>query len=117
MADAARRHMPPVLKYTPVFLAIHRRGRWVRGHHVSVGWLAREAGAGRVGIRTRRGLKGAVIRNRLKRQVRAQLRTRALSVRAGVDVLIVIHPKHLPIAADMLGAELVKAWSRGHLHC
>ena len=63
--------------------------------------------ATRVGLRTRRGLKGAVVRNRLKRQLRAIIYTRAFPLKSGLDLIVVIHPKTLPVAADALEQELL----------
>ena len=55
--------------------------------------LANTQGATRIGLRTRRGLKGAVVRNRLKRQLRTLVYARDFPFRAGLDVVIVVHPK------------------------
>ena len=45
-----------------------------------------------VGLRTRRGLKGAVVRNRLKRQLRAIVRAQGQHLRRGIDLVVVLHP-------------------------
>ena len=59
-----------------------------------------------MGLRTRRGLKGAVVRNRLKRQLRTIVYAQRLSLRSGLDVVIVIHPTTLPADATHLKEEL-----------
>lgn len=59
-----------------------------------------------MGLRTRRGLKGAVVRNRLKRQLRAILHEGQLPLRQGLDVVIVIHPIRIPTSTDSLRIEL-----------
>ena len=66
----------------------------------------------RVGLRTRRGMKGAVVRNRLKRQLRAMIFPAVLPFRPGVDVVIVIHPKTLPANAGRLAGELKQLCKR-----
>lgn len=82
----------PRLKRTRGFNAVYRRGRWARGSWLSVGAARNIDQITRVGLRTRRGLKGAVVRNRLKRQIRAIVDARAFPLRAGLDIVIVIHP-------------------------
>jgi ribonuclease P protein component len=79
----------------------------VRGASLSVGAHPNAQGLTRVGLRTRRGLKGAVERNRLKRQVRAVLGGGGLSFRPGLDLVIVIHPQTLPMRSGTLKAELL----------
>ncbi len=59
-----------------------------------------------MGLRTRRGLTGAVERNRLKRQLRTILYARPLPLRSGLDVVIVIHPATLPAKTPRLEEEL-----------
>lgn len=59
-----------------------------------------------MGLRTRRGLKGAAERNRLKRQLRTILYARPLALRGGLDVVIVIHPTTLPAKTSHLEEEL-----------
>ena len=60
----------------------------------------------RIGIRTRRGIRSAVARNRLKRQVRAILSGKTVCVRQGVDLVIVIHPPRPAIRSEALEVEL-----------
>jgi len=60
----------------------------------------------RVGLRTRRGLKGAAERNRLKRQLRAAVYQHSLPLRSGLDIVIVIHPRALPVRSASLEPEL-----------
>lgn len=95
------------LKRTDAFRAVYRRGRWVRGALLSLGVLPTGAAHCRIGLRTRRGLKGAVVRNRLKRQLRGLLAPpRGLALRAGVDVVIVAHPGTPSVRTDALQQEL-----------
>jgi len=60
----------------------------------------------RIGLRTRRGLKGAVRRNRLKRQARALVFQDPLPLRGGSDIVIVLHPKPASVSAITLKREL-----------
>ena len=75
---------------------MYRRGRWARGSWLSIGAIPNIDRVTRVGLRTRRGLKGAVVRNRLKRQIQAIVDAPGFPLRAGLDLVIVIHPKTLP---------------------
>jgi ribonuclease P protein component len=65
-----------------------------------------------VGLRTRRNLKGAVVRNRLKRQLRPIIQAQRASWRSGFDIVIVIHPKSLPVEAPALQRELTQLAKR-----
>ena len=96
------------LKFTESFNAVYRRGTWARGTLLSVGVLTNRTDAVRVGLRTRRGMRGAVVRNRLKRQLRSIVRSDALKLRFGFDVVIVIHPAALPVTTERLSGELHK---------
>ena len=80
---------------------------WARGELLSVGVRPTGEPAARVGLRTRRGMKGAAIRNRLKRQLRAILFSKSLPWRQGVDVVVVIHPERLPARSASLEQELL----------
>ncbi len=94
------------LKRTTAFRAVYRRGRWARGRTLSVGVLPNDLLISRIGLRTRRGIKGAVVRNRLKRQARALLSGTGFSVRRGLDMVIVLHPKRIPMKSEELEQEL-----------
>ena len=74
---------------------------------MSVGLLPNGLTCARIGLRTRRGLKGAVVRNRLKRQLRPLIYTQAFPIRQGLDVVIVLHPKTVPVPTERLRSELV----------
>jgi len=94
------------LTLTQSFRAVYRRGRWAKGVHLSVGTVANRDRISRLGLRTRRGLKGAVVRNRLKRQMRSLVGTGRLPWRTGLDIVIVMHPSKLPISSTELKTEL-----------
>lgn len=96
------------LKFTKAFHAVYRRGRWARGELLSVGVRPSSIAGARVGLRTRRGLKGATVRNRLKRQLRAIIYTGKLPLKGGVDLVVVIHPPTTPVATTALKRELVQ---------
>ena len=74
---------------------------------MSVGILPNQGAQTRIGLRTRRGLKGAVVRNRLKRLLRTIVYDRMLPFSQGLDVVVVIHPILLPAATGSLKTELI----------
>ena len=100
------------LKFTEAFHAVYRRGRWAHGRALSVGILANQCATARVGLRTRKGLKGAVERNRLKRQLRAIVNEQRVSLRRGLDIIIVIHPRTIPTPTKDLERELLELCRR-----
>ena len=91
---------------------MYRRGRWARGHLLSVGTVATAGSTMRLGLRTRRGLKGAAVRNRLKRQLRAILRSQERQLRPGFDLVVVLHPPSPPVATASLQREFLALCKR-----
>lgn len=104
------------LKSTKSFVDVYRRGRWIHGSLLSVGIRPNTVGSPRLGLRTKRGLKGAVVRNRLKRQLRAVLHDARSRITAGaVDIVIVVHPKQLPVTSEELASEFDRLARRARL--
>ena len=91
---------------------MYRRGRWARGPSLSVGILPNQGAQTRIGLRTRRGLKGAVVRNRLKRQLRATIRANERVFRPGLDIVVVLHPERLPAKTASLEREFLQLCKR-----
>lgn len=71
----------------------------------------------RVGLRTKKGLKGAVVRNRLKRQLRAVLASGRIPLHPGHDVVIVLHPPRVPVTTQRLEKELKELCQRTRVLC
>lgn len=63
----------------------------------------------RVGLRTKRGLKGAVVRNRLKRQLRDICRAQRGRFAHGQDIVVVLHPRVVPTLTSTLEQDFLKA--------
>jgi len=103
------------LKSTRGFLALYKQGKWVHGPSLSLGWMPNATQGSRVGIRTRKGLKGAVVRNRLKRQLRAVLRVTQLIPRQSVDIVLVLHPRKQTIDSEHLAKELCQLFQTARL--
>ena len=79
---------------------------------LSLGILPNDQHTTRIGLRTRRHLRGATTRNRLKRQLRAIVAQPATRLRSGLDLMIVIHPRALPVATRTLQREFLDLCKR-----
>lgn len=86
---------------------MYRRGRWARGRLLSVGTTPNETAKTQIGLRTRRGLKGAAVRNRLKRQLRAVICEHASSIHPGFNMVVVLHPPSPPVPTESLKQEFL----------
>lgn len=95
------------LKATKSFLEVSKRGKWKSTRWLSIGIFPNGTNQTRVGLRTRRGLKPAVVRNRLKRQTRAILSRQERDIRRGFDIVIVIHPPTLPTKSSELERDFI----------
>jgi ribonuclease P protein component len=77
------------------FDAVYRQGRSVSTRSLTLHWFAREADAGgtvRVGLAIPRAVGSAVVRNRLKRQLRAVWAELADEAPTGCDYVLVARP-------------------------
>lgn len=104
-------HPVVALKSDRAFRDVYRRGRWARGVLLSVGAAAGGTQT-RIGLRTKRGLRGAVVRNRLKRQLRAIVSTSDLSIFHGADLVIVAHPDRGVATTAALAQEFAQLCGR-----
>jgi ribonuclease P protein component len=97
---------PRSLKGDAAIRAIYRHGTWARGTWVSVGVIQQPSPLIHIGFRTKKGLKGAVERNRLKRQMRAIMFGTLPPLRSGLDLLVVAHPRTIPAPTTAIEHEL-----------
>ncbi|HYZ19978.1 MAG TPA: ribonuclease P protein component [Gaiellaceae bacterium] len=77
------------------FDAVYRHGRSVTTRFLTLYWFPREDdedGEPRLGIAVPKSGGGAVVRNRLKRQLREAWRARLDAVRPGCDYVLVARP-------------------------
>ena len=89
---------------------MYRRGRWAHSPSLSVGTVANRTLTTRIGLRTKRGIKRAPDRNRLKRQLRGVIARHGWH--PGFDVVMVIHPPRLPLHTETLETDLLHACKR-----
>jgi ribonuclease P protein component len=88
------------------FDAVYRNGRSVSTRFLTLYWFAREEDDDepRLGIAVPKSGGGAVVRNRLKRQLREAWRARLERVRTGCDYVLVARPG-LAESVDARGVE------------
>ena len=93
------------------FDAVYRKGRSVATRYLTLYWFPHEAVAAgedpRVGLAVSRKVGGAVVRNRLKRRLRAVFDELAPSLPRGRDYVVIVRPG-LAEAAEAHG----HAWLR-----
>ena len=73
------------------FDAVYRGGKRRSSSHYTVFFRANELPQSRFGFSIKKGLGGAVVRNRIRRRLREMVRCHRLEIPLGWD--IVIHPK------------------------
>ncbi len=88
------------------FDAVYRQGRSVSTRFLTLWWYAREEAIGepRLGFAVPKAVGNAVVRNRIKRQLREIVRARLESVPATNDYVLVVR-QGLPEAAEANGHE------------
>jgi ribonuclease P protein component len=90
------------------FDAVYRRGRSVGTRFLVLYWFDRDDDAGaedaRLGLAVTKGVGNAVVRNRLKRQLREVWRARLGAIPVGNDYVLVAKPG-LPEAIEANGFE------------
>ena len=91
------------------FDAVYRHGRSVSTRFLVLYWFERNGDAGepRLGIAVPKQLGGAVVRNRIKRQLRETWRAMLDRVPAGSDYVLIARPG-LPEAADARGSDWLR---------
>jgi ribonuclease P protein component len=90
------------------FDAVYRHGKRRSSSHFTVFSKANDLPQSRFGFSIKRGLGGAVVRNRIRRRIREVVRLHGREISAGWD--IIIHPKTSVATAPflMLKTELLK---------
>jgi len=88
------------------FDAVYRQGRSVSTRFLTLYWFAREEQIGepRVGFAVPKAVGNAVVRNRMKRQLRELARERLAALPASNDYVLVVR-KGLPEASETNGHE------------
>jgi ribonuclease P protein component len=90
------------------FDAVYRRGRSVSTRFLVLYWFSRDdENAPRLGIAVPKQLGGAVVRNRIKRQLRETWRAMIDRVPEGNDYVLIARPG-LPEAVEARGADWLR---------
>jgi ribonuclease P protein component len=107
--------VPPVqrrnrLSRSRDFDAVYRQGRSVSTRFLTLYWFARDEsiGAPRLGFAVPKAVGNAVVRNRIKRQLRDIVRDRLEAVPATNDYVLVVR-QGLPEAAEVNGHDWLTA--------
>jgi ribonuclease P protein component len=89
-----RAHRRQRLSRSKDFDAVYRQGRSVSTRFLVLYWFPREDGEGdpRLGLAVPKAVGGAVVRNRVKRQLRETWRELGDRVRPGHDYVLVARP-------------------------
>jgi ribonuclease P protein component len=106
LAAVQRRHR---LSRSRDFDAVYRQGRSVSTRFLVLYWFPRDDADGepRLGLAVPRATGGAVVRNRVKRQLREAWRTLLPNVGRGHDYVLIARPG-LPEAAEARGWEWLR---------
>ena len=89
-----------------------QQGRWAHSPSLSIGASPNQRALVQIGFRTKRGMKPAVVRNRLKRQLRAICHSYRDRLTPGQDLVVVVHPKALPVRSKELEREFIELCKR-----
>jgi ribonuclease P protein component len=86
------------------FDAVYRQGRSVSTRYLTLYWFARDEAVDepRLGLAVPKGTGTAVVRNRIKRQLREAWRARVEGIPAGRDYVLVVR-QGLPEAVESRG--------------
>ena len=104
-AEQRRERLPRArVRLRSDYLAIQNKGRRLNGTHLM---LFARAGTGRMGITVSRKVGGAVVRNRVKRQLREAWRTQVERIGPGRDYVLLARPGFAE-AADANGSGWVE---------
>lgn len=76
------------LKQNYCFRRVYRRGQYVNSEHLTFYYFARRDTHRYLGVTVPRRFKGGVLRNRIKRQLRALYREREVVIKPGYDFIL-----------------------------
>ena len=95
------------------FDVIQRTGQ-VRAHPLLVArFAANEDGLVRWGLSTGKRLGGAVVRNRVRRRLREEMRAVLPRIRGGWDIMLIARPDSAGASSEELNAAIVDLARRG----
>ena len=107
----------PTLKKNYEFQRVYGRGKYASSRTLVVYVLANRSGNRRLGITTSRKVGNSVVRNRIRRLIRENLRTLLGSLPTGRDIVVVARKADESAGFESVGLELRSLLARlGLLH-
>jgi ribonuclease P protein component len=94
------------LKKNYEFQRVYGRGKYASSRTLVVYVLANRSGTGRMGITTSRKVGKSVVRNRIRRLIRENLRVMAGSLPIGRDIVVVARKADESAGFESVGREL-----------
>ena len=102
----------PTLKKNYEFQRVYGRGKYASSRTLVVYVLANRSGTRRVGITTSKKVGKSVVRNRMRRLIRENLRLVIDSLPLGRDIVIVARKADEAAGFDSVGSELRALFAR-----
>jgi ribonuclease P protein component len=102
----------PTLKKNHEFQRVYGKGRYASSRTLVVYVLANRSGTRRMGITTSRKVGKSVVRNRIRRLIRENLRTMVGSLPPGRDIVVVARKADSSAGFESVGQELRLLFTR-----
>lgn len=102
----------PTLKKNYEFQRVYGRGKYASSRTLVVYVLANRSGNRRVGITTSRKVGKSVVRNRIRRLIRENLRAMLGSLPLGRDIVVVARKADESAGVESVGLELRSLFTR-----
>lgn len=96
---------------------IYKNGKKVPGRYIIVYILDNELGFNRYGVVTSKKVGNAVIRNKIKRQIRSIIKNNLNNIKASHDIVIVARHKISGVEYDLLNKDFMVVMRKSDLWC
>ncbi len=94
------------------FLLVQNTGRRAKGRHVVVLALPNGQSGSRLGLTVSKRVGNAVVRNRVRRRLRELVRTGAVRLPSGADVVVIAYPSAASVGTLALQDDLRRCLGR-----
>lgn len=103
------------LKQNYRFRRVYRRGQYVNSEHLTLYYYLRRDNHRYLGVTVPRRFKGGVLRNRIKRQLRALYRDQERQIKAGYDFILLGRYQPQSVNFSSLQKEFQHLLNKAHL--